>query len=296
MGDRPARLRDLLARPGTIVAPGAHDALSAKIVEWAGFDAVYMSGFNAEASVLGKPDLAFLSLPEAATLAGNMAQAVKIPLIADADVGFGGALNAARTVQEFESRGVAGIHIEDQVTPKHCGLVRGVKVVDRAEFVGKIRAAVHARRDPAFVIIARVDAYEVHGFRETVDRANACIDVGADMVFVAAASTQLTAEERARLPKLVRAPLLGTIGGSYPAGRRNAVNLAVEAEVACYKVAIAPQQSLFVVTKALMDLMAGMRSTGDYTLRPEQAVTFDAFDEFIGLSSTIRRAAEEYGA
>jgi 2-methylisocitrate lyase-like PEP mutase family enzyme len=291
------RLRSLLGRPGTVVAPGAYDALTAKIVESTGFEAVYMTGFGVEASVLGKPDLGYISLTESAIHAGNMAKAVTIPLVADADVGFGGALNAARTVEQFEAHGVAGIHIEDQFSPKRSAYVDGVSVLPRDEFVGKIRAAVRARQDPDFLIIARTDAYESMGYTEVVDRANACVDVGADMVFITG-EIHMPDHERDQLSELVKAPRFGTIvsPSSVPAGARGKALASTVAQAAAYKLVVLPIETLLVATKAVMDYLAAFKRTGDVTRMSDRILSFDAFDEFIGLRSTILQAAKEYEA
>src|SRR5689334_25173168 len=152
---RRARLRELLARPEPVVAPGSYDALSARLVEQAGFDVVYMTGFGSTASLIGRPDVGLLSGTEMIDNARRIVAAVDVPVIADADTGYGNAVNVVRTVQGYEQAGVAGIHLEDQVMPKKCGHMSGKTVIGTDEMVGKIRAAVAARRDPDLVLIAR---------------------------------------------------------------------------------------------------------------------------------------------
>jgi len=186
----PARLRTLLTQPGPLLVPGAYDALSARLVEHAGFDAVYMSGFGATASLLGMPDVGLLSLPDMVDNAGRMARAVDVPLISDADTGYGNAINVARTVQQFERAGVAAIHLEDQVSPKRCGHMSGKQVVPVEEMVEKVSAAVAARRDPDFVLIARTDVRAVQGLDVALKRAQAYLDAGADVLFVEAPETE----------------------------------------------------------------------------------------------------------
>jgi 2,3-dimethylmalate lyase len=176
--------KDLLDRNQMCVAPGAYDALSAKMVCNAGFPAIYVTGFGVTASLLGKPDIGFLTLDEMAGHLRRMAQVVTVPIIADAEAGFGNAVNAMRTVQEYEAAGVAGLHMEDQYVPKQCrpdGLPQGVSAEEHAE---KIRAAVEARSDPDFCIIGRTDALGRHGLAEAVRRANLYVEAGADMIFV----------------------------------------------------------------------------------------------------------------
>src|SRR3954470_5510943 len=153
-----ARLRELLAGPAPVVAPGSYDALSARLVEQAGFGVVYMSGFGTTASLLGRPDVGLLGGAEMVDNARRIVAAVDVPVIADADTGYGNAINVVRTVREYEQAGVAGLHLEDQVHPKKCGHMSGKAVIDTAEMVGKIEAAAAARRDPDLLLIARTDA------------------------------------------------------------------------------------------------------------------------------------------
>jgi 2,3-dimethylmalate lyase len=185
-----ARLRELLAGPGPLVAPGAYDALSARLVEQAGFDAVYMTGFGTTASLIGRPDVGLLSGAEMVDNARRIVAAVDVPVIADADTGYGNALNVLRTVQLYEQAGVAGIQLEDQVMPKKCGHMSGKALIGADEMTGKIRAAVEARRDPDLVIIARTDAVAVQGLEEALGRARAFAEAGADLLFVEAPTSE----------------------------------------------------------------------------------------------------------
>jgi 2-methylisocitrate lyase-like PEP mutase family enzyme len=172
-----------------LVVPGAYDAVSARLVEQAGFPAVYMTGFGVSAARLGLPDLGFAGLAEMVDHARNLVSAVSIPLIADADTGYGNALQVRRTVQQYEMAGVAGLHLEDQATPKRCGHLAGKQVVPAEEFEGRVRAAVDARLDPDLLIIARTDAIAVTGFEDAVGRAEAAARAGADVLFVEAPRT-----------------------------------------------------------------------------------------------------------
>src|ERR687885_2859841 len=157
------RLRELLAGPEPVLAPGAYDALTARLVERAGFGAVYMTGFGTAASLLGRPDVGLLGLTEMVDNARRIVEAVDVPVIADADTGYGNPLNVVRTVHEYERAGVAAIHIEDQLMPKKCGHMEGKQLIPGAEMVQKIRAAAAARRSPDFLLIARTDARAVEG-------------------------------------------------------------------------------------------------------------------------------------
>jgi methylisocitrate lyase len=177
-----ARLRELMAQRA-IMLPGVPNAAMARQVEQVGFDAVYISGAGMANATAGVPDIGLLTLTEVAQLAGYIAKAVKIPAIVDADTGFGGAENVARTIRELERADLAGCHIEDQEFPKRCGHLAGKSIVDVAEMLGKIKAAVGARRDPDFMIIARTDARAIEGFDRAVERAGEYIAAGADAIF-----------------------------------------------------------------------------------------------------------------
>src|SRR5512134_908281 len=183
-------LRSLVAPKRGLVVPGAYDGVSARLVERAGFPAVYMTGYGTSASRLGLPDLGYAGLAEMADHARNLAAAVSIPLIADADTGYGNALGVRRTVQAYEAAGVAALHIEDQVAPKRCGHLSGHQIVPLAEFAGKIRAAVDARRDQDLMIIARTDAISAVGFDEALRRGEAATRAGADVLFIEAPATR----------------------------------------------------------------------------------------------------------
>ena len=252
------KLRTLLAGPDAVVAPGAFDGLTAMLVEEAGFPAVYMTGAGVSASY-GLPDYGLLGLAEMAGRAGLLAGAVAIPVIADADTGYGNELNVTRTVREYEARGVAALHIEDQVSPKRCGHLAGKEVVSREEFVAKIRAAAAARRDPDTFLIARTDARAVIGLEEAVARANAALEAGADMAFVEAART---AEEAAAIPGQVRGPCLLNMvyGGLTP------VFDVRDAKAMGYRLVIAPALVLGTVVSRVAAALAEMRANG---LHPE---------------------------
>jgi 2,3-dimethylmalate lyase len=200
-----AKLRQLLREPGIIVAPGAYDCLTAKLIEREGFPALYMTGAGTSLTRLGKPDLGFATLSEMVSNAAAMASTVSIPLIADADTGYGGSLNVYRTVREYEKAGVAALHIEDQVFPKRCGHLDGKQVVAAEDMVIKLRAAVEARSDEDLVLIARTDALAVTGLDDTLRRCHAYAEAGADVLFVEAVRTR---EEIERVVREVDIPLL----------------------------------------------------------------------------------------
>ncbi len=183
MGESARRLREALGGPGMVVAPFVYDALQAKIAEACGFEAVYMTGFGTSAA-RGYPDLGLLTMTEMVENVRAIARGVEIPLVCDADTGYGNPINVARTVREYEDAGAAALHIEDQVWPKRCGFLEGKEVIALEEMVPKVRAACDARRDPAFVVIARTDALQSKGWDEVERRARAYGAAGADLVFV----------------------------------------------------------------------------------------------------------------
>jgi len=210
------KLRELLAKQELLIAPAAYDALSAKIIEEAGFKLMAVTGYGVSAALLGKPDVGLTTLTEVVDVARHIVGAATIPVFCDADTGYGNALNLMRTVREMESAGAAGIHIEDQITPKRCGHYEGKEVVDRREFVKKIEAACAARRDEDFVIIARTDARAVLGLEEALRRGEECRRAGADVLFIEAPQT---VEEIRRIADTLDAPLLinmVTKGGKTP--------------------------------------------------------------------------------
>jgi 2-methylisocitrate lyase-like PEP mutase family enzyme len=209
-----ARLRALLEQDGMVIAPGAYDSISARVIAQAGFPAVYMTGAGT-AAMLGYPDYGLVTMSEMADNAGRIAAAVTVPVIADADTGYGNELNVTRTVREYEKRGVAALHIEDQGFPKKCGHLDDKTVIPLDEYLAKVRAAAAARSDPNFLLIARTDSRAVIGFEEAVTRMNAALKTGADMAFLEAPQTP---EEVEAVPRLVKGPCLLNVvsGGKTP--------------------------------------------------------------------------------
>lgn len=207
------RLRKRLTSGPLIVAPGIYDAYGARFVEQAGFEAVYLTGNGVSASLLGRPDVGLIDLTLITSHAHRVAASVDIPLICDADTGYGNAVNVRRTVEEFEAAGVSAIHLEDQVSPKRCGQLPGARpVIELSEAVGKIEAALAARRDPDFLIIARTDSAEGRGLDEAIRRAKAFRKAGADVIFVEMKSGPTILEDLKRLTSEVDAPCLVNMG------------------------------------------------------------------------------------
>jgi 2-methylisocitrate lyase-like PEP mutase family enzyme len=227
-----SELRELLRLDGMLTAPGAYDCITARMIEQAGFGAVYMTGAGT-AAALGYPDYGLVTMSEMVENAGRIATAVSVPVIADADTGYGNELNVVRTVREYEQRGVAGIHIEDQGFPKKCGHLENKAIIPLVDYAAKIRAAVGARRDRDFLIIARTDARAVLGFKEAIRRANASLDAGADIAFVEAPESL---EEVEAVPRLVHGPCLLNM-----VWRGKTPDVAIEeAQAMGYKLAILP--------------------------------------------------------
>ena len=285
-----ARLRELLSGPGPVVAPGAYDALSARLVEQAGFDVVYMTGFGSTASLLGRPDVGLLSGTEMVDNARRLVAAVDVPVIADADTGYGNALNVVRTVQAYEQAGVAGLHLEDQVMPKKCGHMSGKAVIGADEMVGKIRAAVAARRDPDLVLIARTDAAAVEGLDAAVARARAYADAGADLLFVEAPASEDAIEQVAEQLRGVGPLVFNWAEG----GRTPPLPLARIAELG-FALVLFPIGTLLAATAGIRALLATLRADGTPAAALPGLPTFDGFTDLIGLPE-IHRLEERFGA
>ncbi len=281
--ERRKQLRKLLEAPGMIVAPGAYDALSARLVEKAGFPAVYLTGYGTAAGLLGRADVGLLTMNEMVTQVRNMVKAVSVPVIADADTGYGGVLNVMRTVEEYEAAGVAGLHLEDQMFPKRCGHMEGKQVVPLAEHLGKIKAAVKVRKDPNLVIIARTDARAVNGLEDAIARGQAYAAAGADLIFVDAPQSL---EELKTIAREIPVPVMGNAveGGKTPF-------LSIqEWEQLEYKLVIYPVSALFAATRAVQKVLQQLKESGTTAGMLPDMVTFQQFNELIGLS---RERAEE---
>lgn len=249
-----ARFRELIAK-GCVALPGVPNAAMARQVERAGFDALYISGAGMANATAGVPDIGLLSLTEVVTLAGYVVNAVTIPAIVDADTGFGGAENVARTIRELEAAGLAGCHIEDQEFPKRCGHLAGKSLVDLKEMVGKIKAAVASRRDPNFMIIARTDARGVEDFDRAVERAGEYLAAGADAIFPEALQT---AEEFRDFAKEIDLPLLANM---TEFGNSALLTFEQLADFG-YRMVIFPQSAFRVSMKASEKFFAALKKSG----------------------------------
>lgn len=274
------RLHELVLRKQGLVVPGAYDCVSAKLVERTGFQAVYMSGYGTSASRLGLPDLGFAGLSEMSDQARNMASAVSIPLIADADTGYGNVLNVCRTVQLYEAAGVAALHLEDQMLPKRCGHLTGKQVVPIEEFRQKIRAAVEARTDPDLLIIARTDAIAVTGFDDALRRGEAAIKAGADILFVEAPTS---AQQIETVGKTFDAPLLF----NYAPGGRSPLLPFKRLRELEYAIILLPVDALFVAVKAVQSFLAGVKEKDDVLAFADRYFPFAEFNDLMGLTEQM---------
>ena len=286
-GGGAARLRAQLESGQAIVAPGAFDPLAARLVEEAGFPAVYMTGFGTSAALLGRPDVGLLTMTEMVDNAGRIAACVDIPVIADADTGYGNPLNVIRTVGAYEAAGVAGIHIEDQVAPKKCGHMEGKLVIPAEEMAAKVRAAVEARSQPEFVIIARTDARAVEGLDRALARARMYLDAGADALFIEALTSE--AEIAAAARAFPGVPLLfnWAEGGKTPP-----VSLARLQELG-YRIVIFPISTLLAATAAMRGILQEIARTGTPAAALGDLPAFGEFVDFIGLPE-VRAAERRY--
>jgi 2,3-dimethylmalate lyase len=283
-----AELRSRLARPDILVAPGVYDALMAKLVETAGFEAVYMTGAGVSQSTLAQPDLGLVSFSEMLARASQIAYAVEIPLIADADTGYGNALNVQRTVREYERAGVAAIQLEDQTYPKRCGHFTGREVVPAAEMVGKIRAAVDARTDEDFQIIARTDARTSHGLSEALERAQMYEEAGADIIFVESPESR---EEMRAAASCVDSPTMANM----VEGGRTPMLPARELQELGYSFAIFPGSVGRAATWAVSRLLEELKSNGDTSTFADRMYDIKTLNSMLGLKE-FDELSDKYSA
>ncbi len=274
-------LKQLFKRDRLLVAPGCFDGLSARLVEEAGFEAAYLSG-GAVARSMGIPDIGLVTMSEVIERAAQVVAAVKIPIIADADTGYGNAVNLVRSVREFERTGVAAIHIEDQITPKRCGHLDGKEVIPLAEMENKLHAALANRNDPDFLIIARTDARGVHGFDDAISRGRAFAKLGVDAIFVEAPQSEAELEEIPRA--LPNVPLLVNVfkGGKTPM-------LPVERlQQMGYRIAIYPSETQRAAIHAMRQALSLLKRDGTTEKMDDALTTFKERDKVVGLDEWQR--------
>jgi 2,3-dimethylmalate lyase len=282
------RLRQLIEREAILIAPGAYDPYLARCVERAGFEAVYMTGAGVSHSALGMPDLGLLTFSEMAERAARIADAVEIPLFADADTGYGNALNVMRTVRAYERAGVAGLHIEDQEMPKKCGHFDEKRVIPLPEMLGKLKAALDARTDPDFLIIARTDARTAIGFEEAIARGQAFAEVGVDLVFVESPKSEAELEQVGRA---IHKPLLANMVETgltpiLPAERLQALG---------FSAAIYPGAIGRFIGKQVGEFLARFRAEGTTLSQMDKMLTFTEQNEIVGLAK-YKELSKKYGA
>ena len=274
-------LKQLFKRDRLLVAPGCFDGLSARLVEEAGFEAAYLSG-GAVARSMGIPDIGLVTMSEVIERAAQVVAAVKIPIIADADTGYGNAVNLVRSVREFERTGVAAIHIEDQITPKRCGHLDGKEVIPLPEMENKLQAALANRNDPDFLIIARTDARGVHGFDDAISRGRAFAKLGVDAIFVEAPQSEAELEEIPRaLPDV---PLLVNVfkGGKTPM-------LPVDRlQQMGYRIAIYPSETQRAAIHAMRQALGLLKREGTTEKMDDALTTFKERDKVVGLDEWQR--------
>src|ERR1700740_3449827 len=277
------RMKELIARRGYTMVPGAYDPLTARLVEQAGFEAVYLTG-GGYSRANGYPDLGLLTLSENVRFIGLTVESVAIPVIADADTGYGNAINVIRTVREYEKSGVAAFHIEDQVSPKKCGHYEGKEVIGAGEMIGKIHAAVDTRQDPELVIIARSDARAVEGLQAAIDRVNAYLEAGADVGFVEAPQN---VEELRIVGRQVKGPALANVfeGGKTP------MLPARELDAMGFRLGIYPSQTHRAAIRAAQRALAALKEDGDTRRIEGELATFQEREDAVGTAHW--RALEE---
>ena len=279
------RLRSRLKSGPVVVAPGIYDAYGARLAEQGGFEAAYMTGNGVSASLLGRPDVGLVDLTMITSHARRVAAAVDIPVICDADTGYGNAVNVRRTVEEFEAAGVAAIHIEDQASPKRCGQLPGARpVIERAEAVGKIEAAIAARRDPDFVIIARTDAAEAHGLDEAIRRARAFRKAGADVIFVEMKSGPSILEDLKRVTSEVDAPCLVNMGAG---GKLDGLDAAGIGKLGL-RIAIYPGLERAAAGFAIREALAVLKKDGNTRALRGRMLGLREYNEALGLDEVER--------
>ena len=280
-------LKKLILDKEILVMPGAHDALSAKIIEQVGFKAVTMGGYAASAASLAKPDVSLMTLTEYLHIVRNVVEAVDIPLFVDGDTGHGNVTNVQRTVRLFESAGVAGFFIEDQVFPKRCGHMEGKQIIPTDEMVAKVKAAVDARVDNDLVIMARTDAVAVSGLNEAIERANRYAEAGADLIFVEAPTSK---EDMRRCNREIKAPTnaIQIEGGKTP------LLTVKELEELGFAVVVYPNITVYATAWMLRELWQGLKKNGTTKHWQDKIISFDEFNTLVGLDKIREKESYYY--
>jgi len=274
-------LRRLLRKRGIIRSLGCHDVFSALIAEQSGFETLFIGGFGTSASTMGVPDLNILTLTEMAGAVRRMASRLSVPLVADGDTGHGGVHNVRRTIQEFEDAGASGVILEDQVSPKRCGHFEGKEIIPAKEMVVKIRAALSARRNKDFILIARTDARDVNGLADAIRRVRLYAKAGADIVFIESPHSK---SELIRIPREIKSPLLVNMltGGKTP-------SLPIpELEKMGYKIVVYPIESLLIFATSMKRLADGILKAGDVDDLRKDMIDFSEVKKLLGLDDILK--------
>ena len=277
---RPSLTEQLEDRNKLIVLPGVFDALSARIAEQVGFDAMFQTGYGSAATLLGMPDFGFLNAGETIDNARRIIRAVSVPVLVDADTGYGNPLNVWRVVRDLESLGAAGIFLEDQIWPKRCGHMIGKDVISKGEYLPKLKAAIEARKSKEFIIVARTDARGPIGLEEAIERGKAYRKAGADVIFIEAPKS---IEELKKVAEQVDAPLVANMieDGVTP-------NLTADELLKLgYRIAVFPLSALYGATFAMKEVLTELKKTGATKDTRRMMVTFNDFNNFVGLQKYI---------
>ena len=285
--DQAKRLRELLAGDQLVQAPGASDSLTARLVEQAGFPAIYMTGFGATASRIGAPDVGLLTQTEMATQARDMVRATSVPIIADADTGYGGPANIERAVREYQQAGVAAIHLEDQALPKRCGQMAGLKLISAEEMVDRLQCALAVRGDDDLVVIGRTDALPALGLEAAIRRARIYLEAGADVAFVDAVRQNTDARA---LAEAIDGPLMVSI----VEGNETTQFTAHELKSMGFAMAVYALSALLSATRAIQETLAELRDNGTTHGRLDRMMTYAEYSEVVDLDH-YKKLDEQFG-
>ena len=279
-------IRQLLKNKKPLVIPGVFDAIGAKIAQMAGFDAMFQTGYGTSATLFGMPDYGFIGSTETVENARRICGAVNVPVIVDADTGYGNALSVWKLVKELEAAGASGIFLEDQRWPKRCGHMQGKEVVRKEEYAEKLQAALDARKSKDFIIVARTDARAIEGLDKAIERGLYYKDIGADVIFVEAPKT---VEEMKKIGKSIKAPLVANMieGGATPISSASALNKMG------FKIVLYPLSVLFANTFASLQILKELKRSGTTTKLNKNLVSFDQFNDIVELSK-FRKLEKRY--
>jgi len=281
-------LKSMLKSKKPLVIPGVYDALGAKIAQKVGFDAMFQTGYGTSATLFGMPDFGFIGATETVDNARRICRAVSVPVIVDADTGYGNALSVWKLVKELESAGAGGIFLEDQKWPKRCGHMQGKEIVPQEEYTEKLSAAIDARENKDFIIVARTDARATDGLDEAIERGKQNKKTGADAIFVEAPRSL---DEMKRIGKEINAPLVANMieGGATPLSSAETLNKIG------FKIILYPLSVLYANTFATMNILKELKKSGETTKYKQKVVNFDQFNDLVELAK-FRKMEKKYGS